>query len=162
MTPKQRLASYEFLSQHCLFGIGYCDEQEIDTLGISRCNVLSMHRALDDLFLKHPHIRDHTEKLNVDGVLFQPYHNLPHELIVRGETKHTEIAMASILAKTHRDLFVMGLCDDDPSLDDKYHIKNNKGYGTAKHIEGIRKHGIHKFHRKTFVKNHHRGLIFLR
>lgn len=160
MTPKQRVSSYDFLLQSCLFGIGFCDEKEIDTLGITRCNVLSMHRALDDLLAKHPHLK--ISKINVDGVLFQPYHDIPSELIVHGDTKNIEIAMASILAKTHRDLFVTDLCCEDPSLDEKYSIKSNKGYGTAKHIQGIRRHGLHPFHRKTFVRNHHRGLTFLR
>jgi ribonuclease HII len=159
MTPRQRKFSYEFLIDHCLFGVGYCDEKEIDELGITRCNVMCMHRAIDDLLLKHPSIE--VEKINVDGVLFQNYRGVPHELVVRGESKHIEIAMASILAKNHRDQFMMEMCEKDPELDKKYNIKNNKGYGTAKHIEGIRRHGLHKSHRKLFVRNHHQPLRFL-
>lgn len=159
MTPRQRHFSYEFLLDHCLFGVGYCDEKEIDEMGISRCNILSMHRAIDDLLLKHPDLE--IERIRVDGVLFQPYRGIPHELVVRGESAHPEIAVASILAKTHRDLFVLDLCEQCPELDEKYHLKKNKGYGTAKHIEGIRQHGLHPFHRKTFVRNHHSSLRFL-
>lgn len=159
MTPRQRQFSYEFLRDHCLFGIGYCDEKEIDELGISRCNILSMHRAIDNLLTKHPHLE--IERIRVDGVLFQPYRDIPHELVVRGESAYPEIAVASILAKTQRDLFVLDLCEQSPELDEKYHLKSNKGYGTAKHIEGIRQHGLHPFHRKTFVRNHHSSLRFL-
>lgn len=159
MTPRQRQFSYEFLRDHCLFGVGHCDEKEIDELGISRCNILSMHRAIDNLLSKHPHLE--IERIRVDGVLFQPYRDIPHELVVRGESAHPEIAVASILAKTHRDLFVLGLCEQCPELDEKYHLKSNKGYGTVKHIEGIRQHGLHPFHRKTFVRNHHSSLRFL-
>ena len=160
MTPKQRISSYDFLMESCLFGVGFCDEKEIDTLGITRCNVLSMHRALDNLLEKYPHLQ--ISKINVDGVLFKPYRDIPSELIVHGDTKNIEIAMASIIAKTHRDLFITDLCEKDPSLDEKYNIKNNKGYGTAKHIQGIRRYGLHPYHRKTFVRNHYRGLTFLR
>lgn len=159
MTPRQRQFSYEFLQDHSLYGVGYCDEKEIDELGISRCNILSMHRAIDNLISKHPNLG--IELIRVDGVLFEPYRDTRHELVVRGESAHPEIAMASILAKTHRDLFVLGLCEQDPELDEKYHIKSNKGYGTAKHIEGIRRHGLHRFHRKTFVRNYHSTLRFL-
>lgn len=159
MTPRQRQFSYQFLQDHSLFGIGYCDEKEVDELGISRCNILSMHRAIDNLILKHPTLE--IELIRVDGVLFEPYQKIEHELVVRGETAHPEIAMASILAKTHRDLFVIDLCEQYPELDEKYSIKSNKGYGTAKHIEGIRRHGLHPFHRKTFVKNYHSELRFL-
>lgn len=160
MTPKQRQYSCEFFMKHGLYGIGYCDEKEIDGIGITRCNILSMHRAIDNLLEKHPHLE--IEKIRVDGVLFEPYHNIPHELIVRGESKHPEIAIASILAKTQRDMFIVHLCDQSPELDEKYNIRNNKGYGTAKHIEGIHRHGIHDLHRKTFVRNYsHQPLRFL-
>lgn len=161
MTPRQRQFSYDFLVKNCLFGVGFCDECEIDELGITRCNILSMHRAIDNLLEKHPDLE--IEKINVDGVLFEPYRGIPHELVVRGETKHAEIAMASILAKTHRDFFIMELCEKHPELDEKYNIKNNKGYGTARHIKGIRENGIHEFHRKTFVRNYSNpSLRFLR
>ena len=159
MTPRQRQFSHEFLLEHCLFGIGHCDEKEIDQLGISRCNILSMHRAIDNLLTKYPQVE--IERIRVDGVLFEPYRDIPHELVVHGESAHPEIAVASILAKTHRDLFVLDLCEQFPELDEKYHLRSNKGYGTAKHIEGIRQHGLHPSHRKTFVRNYHSSLRFL-
>jgi len=161
MTPRQRQFSYDFLVKNCLFGVGFCDECEIDGLGITRCNILSMHRAIDDLLEKHSDLE--IEKINVDGVLFESYHGIPHELVVRGETKYTEIAMASILAKTHRDFFIVELCEKHPELDEKYSIKSNKGYGTARHIQGIKENGIHEFHRKTFVRSYCNPLLqFLR
>ena len=36
------------------------------------------------------------------------------------------------------------------ALDEKYKLKKNKGYGTKEHMEGIKKYGISKYHRKTF------------
>lgn len=159
MTPRQRSLSYDFLVQSAMFGIGYCDEKEIDESGITHCNILSMHRALDNLVEKYPHIG--IEKIRVDGVLFAPWQDVPFELIVKGETKHMEIAMASIIAKTCRDRFITDLCEKIPELDEKYHIKNNKGYGTAKHIQGIRKYGKHEFHRQSFIRSYSTSLQFL-
>jgi ribonuclease HII len=49
-----------------------------------------------------------------------------------------------------RDKYIKELCKLDPELDEKYGLLSNKGYGTSKHIEGIKKHGITPMHRKTF------------
>lgn len=159
MTPRQRDTSYDYLTQTVLYGIGWCDEKEIDKLGITRCNILSMHRAIEDLLRQYPHLE--IERINVDGVLFEPFRNIPYETIIRGESTHPEIAIASILAKTERDRFITALCDEHPELEEKYGIKKNKGYGTARHIEGIKKYGVNVFHRKLFVRNHYHELRFL-
>lgn len=159
MTPRQRGLSCDYLTQNIPYGVGWCDEKEIDQLGITRCNILSMHRAIEDLLARHPHLV--VEKIHVDGVLFAPFRNIPHETIVRGDATHPEIATASILAKTLRDRHVAGLCDKHPELEEHYGVRSNKGYGTAKHIDGIRRYGLHPFHRKLFVRNHYRELRFL-
>lgn len=156
MTPRQRLCSYEYLKQHVRYGVGYCDEKEIDEKGITKCNILCMHRALENLLSQYPNMK--MVKIHVDGVLFAPFQDIPHETIVRGDDSHMEIAMASILAKTIRDLFIIGLCDEDSSLEEKYDLRKNKGYGTVRHREGIRKHGSHPLHRQSFLRkctSHH-------
>ena len=48
------------------------------------------------------------------------------------------------------DDYIRNLCQQDSTLDQKYDLLKNKGYGTKKHIEGIQKHGISDYHRKTF------------
>lgn len=149
MTPRQRNQTYDYLLQHSLYGIGYCDEKEIDQYGITKCNVWCMHRALDQLVSQHPDLV--IEKILVDGVLFSPWREVPFELVVRGEDQHPEIAMASIVAKTSRDRFLLELCEKFPELDEKYHIKNNKGYGTVQHRKGLQEHGKHDFHRQSFI-----------
>lgn len=159
MTPRQRSVSRQFLEKHAQFGIGWCDEKEIDTLGITKCNILCMHRALDDLLSKYPSLV--VDKIHVDGVLFAPYHSIPFQLVAHGEDTHEEIAMASILAKTLRDEWVVGLCDQFPDLDEKYHLRNNKGYGTKQHIKGLRTHGPHPSHRRSFLRNYCPQLKFL-
>lgn len=159
MTPRQRDQSYEFLVQHTMFGIGYCDEKEIDEYGITKCNIWSMHRALDNLVCQFPELE--IERILVDGVLFSPWRDVPFELVVKGENKHEEIAMASVIAKTSRDRFLIGLCEQFPELDEKYHIRNNKGYGTAKHIQGLKEHGKHDFHRQSFIRPYVKRLQFL-
>ena len=35
----------------------------------------------------------------------------------------------------------------------QYDFAQNKGYGTAKHIQAIKEYGICSIHRRSFVKN---------
>ena len=70
--------------------------------------------------------------------------------VTQGDNKYTCIAAASILAKVARDEYIEELCKDYPKLDVYYNLSKNKGYGTKEHIDGIKKYGITKFHRRTF------------
>ena len=161
MTPLQRNRCYDYLVNNAKYGVGLCSVKEIDELGISRCNVLCMHRAIEDLLSKFTNQLE-IELVRVDGVLFKPFRDTPFELVVQGESKHPEIAMASIIAKTYRDRMMIELCKDNNSLQDRYDLENNKGYGTAKHIAGLRKYGPHPQHRKLFIRNHNQHLQFLK
>jgi ribonuclease HII len=70
--------------------------------------------------------------------------------IEKGDDTYSSIAAASILAKVSRDKYIRELCDKHENLNTVYGLASNKGYGTAQHIEGIKQHGITKWHRKTF------------
>ena len=71
-------------------------------------------------------------------------------MIEGGDNKYTSIAAASILAKVERDKYIEELCISNPELIEYYGIDSNKGYGSKKHMDGIKQHGITKWHRKTF------------
>ena len=94
--------------------------------------------------------------LLVDGNDFTPYidpitkKRLPHVCIEGGDNAYTSIAAASILAKVSRDQYIADLCAEQPDLIVKYDLLKNKGYGTKKHMDGIKAHGITPLHRKTF------------
>jgi ribonuclease HII len=94
--------------------------------------------------------------LLVDGNDFTPYidsetkKRLPHVCIEGGDNAYTSIAAASILAKVSRDDYIADLCALQPDLIMKYDLLKNKGYGTKKHMDGIKAHGITPLHRKTF------------
>jgi ribonuclease HII len=75
---------------------------------------------------------------------------LNHECIKGGDNEYCSIAAASILAKVERDKYIDELCKKYPELIEKYGIDTNKGYGAQKHINGIKKYGITKWHRKSF------------
>ena len=70
--------------------------------------------------------------------------------IIEGDAHYISIAAASILAKVERDSYIEELCKQHPELITKYAIDSNKGYGSAKHLDGIKEHGITIWHRRTF------------
>ena len=121
------------------WAIGVVSPQEIDKINILNASFLAMHRAIDRLNTK-------VELLLIDGNRFNPYPNITHRCIIKGDAKFMSIAAASILAKTHRDNFMKILDVKYPN----YFWKQNKGYPTKQHRIGIVKFGITKHHRKSF------------
>jgi ribonuclease HII len=75
---------------------------------------------------------------------------ISHTCIEGGDNLYASIAAASILAKTERDKYIEDVCAENPDLITKYDLLKNKGYGTKKHLDGIKEHGISTFHRRSF------------
>ena len=121
------------------WAVGVCTAEEIDRMNILRCSILAMHRALDALTLRPKHII-------VDGNRFRPYGDTPYDTIVKGDGKYLSIAAASILAKTHRDEYMLRLHEEFPY----YGWDRNAGYPTLEHRRAIMEHGITPYHRRTF------------
>src|SRR5690606_23612810 len=121
------------------FGIAQVFPEEIDRINILNASFLAMHRALNQLTIA-------PESIIVDGNRFNPYQNIPHCCIIKGDGKYLSIAAASILAKTYRDAYMEQIHLEYPM----YNWKRNKGYPTAGHREAIRKYGLTKYHRKSF------------
>jgi ribonuclease HII len=112
---------------------------EIDEINILNASILAMHRAMDKLKIR-------PEFIIVDGNRFKPYADIPHQTIVKGDSKYLSIAAASVLAKTHRDELMMHLHQDYPV----YSWDHNKAYPTLKHRAAIRLFGSTPHHRLTF------------
>jgi len=75
-----------------------------------------------------------------------PNNPIPQTRLVKGDARSLSIAAASILAKTHRDKWMISVDEDFP----EYNFKDNKGYGTAFHRNQIKIHGPSSLHRMTF------------
>ncbi len=121
------------------FGVAHIFQNKIDEINILNASILAMHRAIEKL-TPQPHF------IIVDGNKFKPYKNIPHQTIVKGDSKYLSIAAASILAKTYRDLYMDTIHAEFPM----YNWKQNKGYPTKEHREAIKKYGITKYHRTSF------------
>lgn len=111
----------------------------IDQHNILNASIHAMHQALDKLIIR-------PELILVDGNRFHPYNFIPHECIIKGDSKVLSIAAASILAKNYRDKLMIQLHDEHP----EYGWDTNFGYATKKHQEALIKFGPTKYHRQSF------------
>ena len=155
----------EYIKEHSIaWAVAYEDEQVIDEINILQATQSAMHKAIksiiNQLINKDLLIDIHNLVLLVDGNYFKPYMTLnknktkletiKYELVEGGDNKYTSIAAASILAKVSRDKYIEELCLENPELVERYGIDTNKGYGSKKHMDGIKQYGITKWHRTSF------------
>ena len=122
------------------WAVAMVDNHEIDQINILKASILAMHKALDQL-LTRPQL------ILVDGNRFIAYQDIPHECIVKGDSKYMSIAAASILAKTYRDDYMLKLHETYPH----FGWDRNKGYPTLEHRKAILNLGPTPFHRETFT-----------
>ena len=143
LSEKQRdILRIEIEAVALSWAVAMVDNNEIDEINILNASFLAMHRAIEKL-------KPIPEFLLIDGNRFKPYPGIPHECIVKGDGKYLSIAAASVLAKTHRDEYMVGLHHDHP----EYGWISNKGYPTRDHKDAINKFGITDYHRKSFNMN---------
>lgn len=140
LTEKQRELLRPFIEKNALaFEVAFVSEEKIDEINILQASILAMHQSIENLSITPEHII-------VDGNKFNPYKNIPHTTIIKGDSKFMSIAAASVLAKTYRDEFMQKIDKEFPN----YFWKKNKGYPTKQHRDAIREFGITKYHRKSF------------
>lgn len=140
LSEKKRDALRPLIEENALaWAVVMVTPEEIDEINILNASIEGMHRALAKLSVMPQHIL-------VDGNRFKPYLEIPHTTVVKGDATYMSIAAASILAKTHRDEFMVKLAEKFPG----YGWEVNKGYPTKAHREAISRLGLTSHHRKTF------------
>jgi len=171
-SPKKIQEVAEYIKQHAIaWAVEYEDEKVIDEINILQATQSAMHKAIKSI-IKQLEQQQKEAQLNtldknydnlfllIDGnyfkqltILNRPKTKLVtvnYETVEGGDNKYTAIAAASILAKVERDKYIHELCQENPELIERYGIDSNKGYGSKVHMDGIRKYGITKWHRRTF------------
>ncbi|MEK6680686.1 MAG: ribonuclease HII [Nitrospirota bacterium] len=139
LSEKKREQLYEVISKEAIsIGIGIVDEKTIDEINILQAAIKAMKIAIGGLSQKPDFIL--TDAVSLPGI------NIPHKPIIKGDSKSISIAAASIIAKVTRDRLMYEYHKKYPA----YNFISNKGYGTAKHLEMLRKHGPCEIHRRTF------------
>ena len=146
LTDKQRNYLRPLIEKHAsAWAVVEITAEEIDRINILQASITGMQRALDKLEIRPQHIL-------VDGNKWRPYipegevMEVPARTVVKGDGKYLSIAAASVLAKTYRDEYMLRLHEEYPM----YGWDKNMGYPTKKHYEAIKKHGVTKYHRKSF------------
>ncbi|HEY9115510.1 MAG TPA: ribonuclease HII [Bacteroidales bacterium] len=140
LNEKTRLQLREIIEKEALaWAVALVSNIEIDEINILNASFLAMHRAIEQLKIT-------PELLLIDGNRFNAYKNIPHHCFIKGDSRFSSIAAASILAKTYRDEFMQNAHIEYPS----YHWNRNKGYPTAQHREAILQFGLTPLHRKSF------------
>ena len=141
LSNKKRIILSKFIKEYSSYSIGVANNIEIDEMNILRATNLSMIRSYDK-FKK-------TENLiKIDGLKTFSL-NEKTTFIKNGDQKSISIAAASIIAKTWRDRLMTLYSKIYPM----YGWERNKGYGTHEHRSAIKKFGITKIHRKSFLSN---------
>jgi len=136
-----RSKQFQFLRRNTYASIGLCTPQEIDEMNILRATNLSMIRSYDK-FKKTKNL------IKIDGLKTFSL-NEKTTFIKNGDQKSISIAAASIIAKTWRDRLMTLYSKIYPM----YGWERNKGYGTHEHRNAIKKFGLTKIHRKSFLRN---------
>ena len=155
LSAKRREELSDIIKERAVaWGIGIADNHEIDELNILEATKTAMKRAIAavrDMLSERGllvseggvHAQD---MLLIDAVKLDA--GMPSESIIKGDEKCLCIAAASIVAKVARDSYMTEMDSVYPGYD----FAGNKGYGTAKHYEGLRTLGKTPIHRLTFLK----------
>ena len=151
LTAKKREKLYHDILRHpnlLDFGVGMCSNEEIDKLGIQKCNHMVFDRAVEHLDMQLQNI----EILWVDGTLKQWGSHILRPQIIhepKADGTYWQVGAASILAKVIRDQYMRDLSREYP----QYGWEKNSGYGGAeKHQKALKTFGPTPYHRKTFLK----------
>ena len=143
-TPfKKRILLSEYIKENSIYALGLASVEEINRINILNASLLSMKRALKKLKYK-PSVA------YIDGLFAPKKIKMKCKTFIKGDEKITCIAAASIVAKATRDLFMIELAKKYP----KYNWNKNFGYGTVDHLNGLKKYGVTKHHRKKFKPVH--------
>lgn len=136
---RERLAEAMLADPGVEIGMGTIDAEGIDEMNILRATHAAMRLAL--LALPSPPDFALVDGLPVPGL------PVPAEFLVKGDSRSASIAAASIVAKVHRDRFMAAQDGHWPG----YGFARNKGYGTAEHLDALRRLGPCPLHRRSFA-----------
>lgn len=141
ISEKKRDLLYDVIKEKAVaWAVATASVDEIDEYNIRNATYIAMNRALSDLKTKIDYVL-------VDGDCIKDC-KYPYSCVVKGDSKSASISAASILAKVTRDRYMLQLAEEYP----RYQFEKHKGYGTALHIEMLKKYGASPVHRKTFIK----------
>lgn len=143
VSKKKREELYDIILDRAIaYGIGIVSESRIDEINILQATYEAMRMAIHNLKVKPDILLNDAVKI--------PEVDIKQIPIIKGDTLSASIAAASIVAKVTRDRMM----EEYDKIYPGYDLASNKGYGSAKHYEGLNKMGPCDIHRKTFIKDY--------
>ena len=140
LTAKVREKLYDVIISNALaYAIIEIGVDEIDSLGLHKCNIEGMRRAVNALQIAPEYVL--TDGYAIPGL------TTPNLAVWKGDQVAVSISAASILAKVYRDRIMIELDGEYP----QYGLASHKGYITASHTAAIKQYGILPIHRKSFA-----------
>lgn len=138
LSEKKRETFYQIIKEKAIaIGVGVISEKRIDEKNIYEATKEAMITAINNLEPKPNHILIDAMPLEL---------SIPTTSIIKGDYLSVSISAASVIAKVTRDHMLYEIDKEYPMYD----LKNNKGYGTKKHLEALKKYGITKYHRLSY------------
>ena len=142
LSEKKREELYQVIQEQALAcAVGYATPERIDEINILQATYEAMRDAINKL-APQPDILLN-DAVTIPGV------NIRQVPIIKGDAKSITIGAASIIAKVTRDR----LMTEYDKVFPEYDFAGNKGYGSAAHIEALKKFGPTPIHRRSFIKN---------
>lgn len=136
---KREILSAEIIKNAIAYAICRVEPQIIDQINILQATRLCMKNAVESLSVAPDFVlTDGNMTLDID---------IPQRSIIKGDALSYSIGAASIIAKVHRDKLMEEYAREYPF----YGFENNAGYGSAKHIQAIKEHGLCPIHRRSFT-----------
>ncbi len=140
MTERARNILREIIEREALaWSVAQIDPRRIDQINILNASIEGMNTAIKGLSITPEH-------LLVDGNRFHTDLAIPYTCVVKGDATYANIAAASVLAKTHRDEYMLNAHAEFP----QYGWSQNKGYPTIAHRKAILEYGLTPLHRRSF------------
>lgn len=142
LSEKKREELYDIIQKEAVaWAIGVVSPERIDEINILQATYEAMRQAIGKLSV--------TPGLLLNDAVMIPQITIPQVPIIKGDAKSISIGAASIMAKVSRDRMMQ----EYDSIFPEYDFAGNKGYGSASHIEALKKYGPTPIHRRSFIKN---------
>ena len=142
LSEKKREVLFDVIIENAVaYGIAFASVEEIEEHNILNATYLAMKRAIDML-------EGRADFALIDGNRVPTGITVDCQTVVKGDAKSMSVAAASILAKVTRDRLLLEYDEKYP----QYNFAKHKGYGTAEHMDAIRKYGPCEVHRPSFLK----------
>lgn len=139
LTATMRERFYDMIHEQAVaIGVGIVSPSIIDEINIYEATKVAMLKAIENLSKTPTYLLLDAMKLNVQ---------IPQTSIIKGDSQSISIAASSVIAKVTRDRIMVNIANQYP----EYGFDQHMGYGTKKHLEALKIHGVTEYHRMSFA-----------